>query len=137
MGFSRRGEASSKDISVFLFDDNSLFLESLSFLLNYQKGIKVAGRATSIEEARQFTRENPPEVVILGMGIFKKKEKFALLSFWQAHRIPVIVLGLEKEDKEEALKRGAAAFFRKGESYPELLATIREKGGREGSYPEI
>lgn len=52
-------------------------------------------------------------MIILGIGIFNREEKFTLLSLWQG--IPVIVLGLDEEDKEEALKRGAYAFFRKGE----------------------
>jgi len=61
--------------------------------------------------------------------MFNQEGYYALLSFWQEEGIPVIVLGLEEKDKEEALKRGAAAFFRKGESYPELLATIKKIGG--------
>ncbi|MDI3543421.1 MAG: hypothetical protein PWP57_1026 [Candidatus Atribacteria bacterium] len=129
MGFSWRGEVFSKDVSVFLFDDNPLFLENLAFLLNRQNGIRVTGKTTSLEEARQLTQKNPPEVVILGIGMFNKEGYYALLSFWQEQGIPVIVLGLDSKEGEEALRRGASAFFRKGESYPELLATINKIGG--------
>jgi len=129
MAFSVRGELFSKSISAFLCDDNPLFLDNLAFFLNRQNGIRVIGKTTSIEEARQLTQKNPPEVVILGIGMFNQEGYYALLSFWQEEGIPVIVLGLEEKDKEEALKRGAAAFFRKGESYPELLATIKKIGG--------
>ena len=129
MVFSVRGELFSKNISVFLFNDNSLFLDNLAFFLNRQNGIRVIGKTTSIEEARQLTKNNPPEVVILGIGMFNREEKFTLLSLWQEQGIPVIVLGLDEEDKEEALKRGAYAFFRKGENKEELLATIRKIGG--------
>jgi len=123
------GKVFSKNISVFLCGENSLFLDNLAFFLNRQKGIRVIGKTTSIEEARQLTKNSPPEVVILGIGMFNREGYYALLSLWQEQGIPVIVLGLDEEDKEEALKRGAYAFFRKGESYPELLATIRKIGG--------
>ena len=126
MCFSRRGNSSFKDISAFLFNDNPLFLDNFTFL-NRQKGIRVIGKITSLEEARQLTKNSPPEVVILGIGMFNREEKFTLLSLWQEQGIPVIVLGLDEEDKEEALKRGAYAFFRKGENKEELLATIRKK----------
>ena len=129
MVFSVRGELFSKNISVFLFNDNSLFLDNLAFFLNRQKGIRVIGKITSLEEARQLTKNSPPEVVILGIGMFNREEKFTLLSLWQEQGIPVIVLGLDEKDKEEALKRGAHAFFRKGENKEELLATIRKIGG--------
>jgi len=112
MSFSL-GEDFFRSVSVYLFDGNSFFLENLAFFLNRQNGIRVIGKTTSIEEACQLTKNNPPEVVILGIGIFNREEKFTLLSLWQG--IPVIVLGLDEEDKEEALKRGAYAFFRKGE----------------------
>ena len=128
MGYSWRGDF-SKGVSVFLCNDNPLFLENLAFFLNRQKGIKVAGTTTSIEQARQLTKKNPPEIAILGIGMFNKEGYYALLSIWQEQGIPVIVLGLEEEDKEEALKRGARAFFRKGEKEEEILATIGKIGG--------
>ena len=112
MSSSSRGDF-FRSVSVYLFDGNSFFLENLAFFLNRQNGIIVIGKTTSIEEACQLTKNNPPEVVILGIGIFNREEKFTLLYLWQG--IPVIVLGLDEEDKEEALKRGAYAFFRKGE----------------------
>ena len=68
-------------------------------------------------------------MVILGIGMFNKEGYYALLSLWQEQRIPVFVFGLDEEDKEEALKRGAYAFFRKGENKEELLATIKKIGG--------
>ncbi len=129
MSSSSRGDF-FRSVSVYLFDGNSFFLENLAFFLNRQNGIRVIGKTTSIiEEARQLTKNNPPEVVILGIGIFNREEKFTLLSLWQEQGIPVIVLGLDEEDKKEALKRGAYAFFRKGENKEELLATIRKIGG--------
>lgn len=73
MCFSWWGNFSSKDISVFLCDDNPLFLENLAFLLNQQKGIIVVGKTTSLEEARQFTKKNPPQIAILGIGMFNKE----------------------------------------------------------------
>jgi len=118
-----------RSVSVYLFDGNSFFLENLAFFLNRQKGIRVTGKITSIEEAHQLTKNNPPEVVILGIRMFNKEEKFILLSLWQEQGIPVIVLGLDEKDKEEALKRGASAFFRKGKSYLELLTTTKKIGG--------
>ena len=128
MCFSLRGDF-FKSISVFLCDNNFLFLENLAFLLNRQNGIRVTGTTTSIEEARQLTKKNHPQVAILGIGMFNKEEYYALLSLWQEEGIPVIVLGLDDKDKEEALHRGAYAFFRKGENKEELLATIRKIGG--------
>jgi len=124
MSSSSRGDF-FRSVSVYLFGGNSFFLENLAFFLNRQNGIRVIGKTTSIEEARQLTKNNPPEVVILGIGMFNREGYYTLLSLWQG--IPVIVLGLDEEDKEEALKRGAYAFFRKGENKEELLATIRKK----------
>jgi len=57
MCFSGRGNSSFKDISAFLFNDNPLFLDNLAFLLNRQKGIRVIGKTTSIEEARPFAKK--------------------------------------------------------------------------------
>ncbi len=126
---SWRGDSSFKDISTFLFNNNSLFGDNLAFFFNRQNGIRVIGKITSLEEARQLTKNSPPEVVILGIGMFNREGYYTLLSLWQEQGIPVIVWGSDEEEEEEALKRGAYAFFRKGESYPELLAAIRKIGG--------
>jgi len=126
---SWRGDSSFKDISTFLFNNNPLLGDNLAFFLNRQNGIRVIGKITSLEEARQLTKNNPPEVVILGIGMFNREGYYTLLSLWQRQGIPVIVWGLDEGDKEEALKRGAYAFFRKGENKEELLAAIRKIGG--------
>lgn len=77
---SWRGNSSFKDISVYLFYYNSLFwIISLLF------------HTTNLEEARQLTKNNPPEVAILGIGIFNKEGYYVLLSLWQEQGIPVIV----------------------------------------------
>jgi len=128
MCFSWRGNSSFKDISAFLFCYNSLFGNNLAFL-NRQNGIRVTLKTTSIEKARQLTKKNHPEIAILGIGMFNQEGYYALLSFWQEEGIPVIVLGLDDKEEEETLKRGAYAFFRKGESYPELVAAIKKIGG--------
>ncbi len=57
MCFSGRGNSSFKDISAFLFNDNPLFLDNFTFL-NRQKGIRVTGKTTSIEEACPFAKKN-------------------------------------------------------------------------------
>ncbi|MBP9015203.1 MAG: hypothetical protein KBH15_01695 [Candidatus Atribacteria bacterium] len=46
------GEVFSKNISAYLFNNNSLFGDNLAFLLNRQNGIRVTGKITSLEEAR-------------------------------------------------------------------------------------
>jgi len=60
---------------------------------------------------------------------YNREGYYTLLSLWQRQGIPVIVLGLDEKEEEEALWREVLAFFRKGESYSELLATIKKIGG--------
>ncbi|HSV31913.1 MAG TPA: response regulator transcription factor [Atribacteraceae bacterium] len=95
-----------KMIKVFLIDDNRFFLESLTFILNLKKEMKVVGTATQGREGLKMIEAWSPDVVLLDMMLPDQDGISVLSSIREKISIPVIMLSIHEEYRNQALRRG-------------------------------
>ncbi len=122
-------------INVLLVDDHELVRTGIHRLLDDAKGIRVAAEASSGEQAIEYIRQTPPDVVMMdlnmpGMGGLEATRKLKKT----VPTLPVIVLTVHTDDPypSQLLKAGAAGYLHKGCSVDEMVEAINEvnKGGR-------
>ena len=113
------------DRRLLLVDDDPLMTDSLEFLLR-QEGYEVTVAATG-SDALQEARTNPPDLVLLDVGLPDLNGVEVcrrLRMFWSG---PVIVLTARRQeaDKVIGLDAGADDYVTKPFSARELLARVR------------
>jgi len=113
---------------VFVVDDNRFFLESLVFLLNRQKDIKVVGTYHRARGVLQKIKAAQPDVVILDVQLPDGDGISILQEIKSQLGIPVIMLTIYEEGRERAMKNGAYAYLVKGEELDILYQKIRQVG---------
>ncbi|HPT64158.1 MAG TPA: response regulator transcription factor, partial [Candidatus Atribacteria bacterium] len=111
---------------VFVVDDNRFFLESLVFLLNRQKDIKVVGTYHRARGVLQKIKAAQPDVVILDVQLPDGDGISILQEIKSQLGIPVIMLTIYEEGRERAMKNGAYAYLVKGEELDILYQKIRQ-----------
>lgn len=120
--------ASMAPIRLCVFDDQTLFRESLSKMLESQAGLIVVGEASDGEAAIQQAMVLKPDVILMDIGL-------PLLDGLQATRqikdlLPgVRVIGITAYPNDEIFRRALTAgfdsFILKDARLDELVATIR------------
>jgi len=114
---------------VFVVDDNRFFLESLVFLLNRQKDIKVVGTYHRARGVLQKSKLLNP-MLLFWMCSFPDGDGISILQEIKSQLgIPVIMLTIYEEGRERAMKNGAYAYLVKGEELDILYQKIRQIGG--------
>ncbi|MBC7216948.1 MAG: response regulator transcription factor [Candidatus Caldatribacterium sp.] len=120
----------SKEIRVFLIDDNRFLLESLEFLINAQPGLRVVGKSTRGRGVISRLRKLNPDVVVLDVRLDEEDGLELLEKLKEELSIPVVMLSMYEEYEEEALRRGAFAYLVKGRDVYDLYRTLREASGQ-------
>ena len=121
-------------IRVILADDQELIRESLSFVLNAQADIDMAGIATNGREAIELVRREKPDVVLMDIRMPEVDGVECTRLIKEAYpQIKVIILTTFDDDEYVfgALRYGASGYLLKGVSVAELANAVREaaKGG--------
>lgn len=112
-------------IRLLLVDDQELFLQGLSMILESQDGLEVVGTALDGEQAIARTRELQPDVVLMDirMPVLDGVSATAAIRREAPEPPPhVIVLTTIRQDKAvvDALRAGASGFLLK-DARPEFL----------------
>jgi two-component system nitrate/nitrite response regulator NarL len=106
----------SKQLSVLLVDDHTLFRKGLAELLEQRGDIKVAGIAGNADDAMRLLAETQPDVVITDLNM-PPNGGLALLRQIRTEQWPGPVLILTVSDAEEdlaaALRAGAQGYLLK------------------------
>jgi two-component system nitrate/nitrite response regulator NarL len=106
----------TKQLSVLLVDDHTLFRKGLAELLEQRGDIRVAGIAGNADDAMRLLAENQPDVVITDLNM-PPNGGLALLRQIRAQQWPGPVLILTVSDAEEdlagALRAGAQGYLLK------------------------
>ncbi|MDP2793744.1 MAG: response regulator [Sulfurisoma sp.] len=106
----------TKQVSVLLVDDHTLFRKGLAELLEQRGDIKVAGIAGNADDAMRLLADTQPDVVITDLNM-PPHGGLALLRQIRAAQWPVPVLILTVSDAEEdlagALRAGAQGYLLK------------------------
>src|SRR6266511_4661608 len=116
-------------IKVLLVIEVPLIGNIFASVLNDEPDIKVVSCAASLQDALEFTRQQEVNVVLVNVGL---PDRGALtLVRMMADRtstIKVLVLGLYKENQDDALRyieAGAAGYILKDSSLTEFIEVIR------------
>ena len=125
----RAGHYGRMPTHVLIVDDSELIRTRLRALLGSVEGIASIREATTLGEALDYTRCDPPTFVILdlhlpdghGAHIIHQFRQFAPL-LWVA----VLTIHSEPVYRERCLELGADWFFDKGTEIESLLAVVRQ-----------
>ncbi|MEN3183770.1 MAG: response regulator transcription factor [Atribacterota bacterium] len=111
---------------VFLVDDNRFLLESLVFLLERQGDFQVVGVSPRGKGLLRRLAKAKPDVVLLDVCLEDSDGIAVLQSIQRELRIPVVMMSVYEEYREQALKHGAFAYVVKGGDPLELYRVLRE-----------
>ena len=127
--FAGTAPVETRTIRVVLADDESLFVEALAALLDFDERIDVVGRARDGLEALRLVASARPDVVLMDLdmprinGIGATRIRAAEYPFGHV----VIVTGsILPEDLERAREAGAAAYITKDRVHEELTDILVE-----------
>src|SRR5512136_1417584 len=109
---------------ILVIDDEPQILRALRAILGAQFRVTTASRG---QEGLTLAAANPPDVVILDLGLpdISGIEVCARLREWT--QIPIIILSVRdsEKDKVAALDKGADDYLTKPFGIEELLARVR------------
>jgi DNA-binding NarL/FixJ family response regulator len=120
-------------LRVVIADDNSLFVNALSGLLDAEDSIEIVGRAQDGEEAARLAAQLGPDVVLMDLSMprldgFEATQRVRA----EAPGTAVVILtgSLESGDLEKAREAGAAGYVTKDRILAELIGAIRSAAAK-------
>jgi DNA-binding NarL/FixJ family response regulator len=110
-------------VKVLLVDDEPMFLEALTALLEQDGRIDIVGTASG-EEAVELAQERRPDVALVDLSLpgidgFELTRKLV-----ETQPAPRVVAVSGSADGERAREAGACGFLLKGGLYDEVAETI-------------
>ncbi len=110
---------------ILLVDDDALLRRSLAF--NLEKAGYRASTSGSAEDALAIARRDPPDVVLLDIGLPQMDGLSAMRQFQDQMGIPVILLTARRRELDEVLglELGAEDYITKPFDLDVLLARIK------------
>lgn len=115
-------------IRVLLVDDHAVLRAGLVSLLEGQEDISVVGEADSAEGALELIGQNPPDIVVMDLGMPGMSAFDAIREIRsQQPDVRVIVLSMHKGNEivTKALESGAEGYVPKSSAHTDLLRAIR------------
>lgn len=113
--------------SIFIVDDHPVIRLAVRMLLE-NEGYRIAGETDNGVDAMQMVRENPPDLIILDIGI-PKLDGLEVLSRFNAMSLHLKVLVLTAQSPAlfaiRCMLSGAAGYVCKQEDLSELLSAIK------------
>jgi DNA-binding NarL/FixJ family response regulator len=113
---------------VVIVDDQPLFRERLSQIINYEPDMEVTGEAENIKDALQLIQNTSPDLAIIeitlkgstGLQLIKSLKPLSI-------GLPVLVLSMHEESlyAERVLRAGASGYIMKRQGPSEVLVAIR------------
>jgi len=117
-----------KKIRVLIVDDHTLFRQGLRAMLEFEKGIKIIGEASSGSEAIQKCEKLLPDIVLMDLEMPELNGIEAVKAIRQScPNVGIIMLTMYGDDGHlfEAIKAGANGYVLKESSIDKLLAHIK------------
>jgi DNA-binding NarL/FixJ family response regulator len=114
---------------ILLVDDHALFRDSLARFLDGETGLKIVGGCGTLEEARDFLRNDAIDLVLLdfdlgqrdGMDFIRSAE---LLNY--KGKVLLVTAGVDESSAVALVGHGIAGVFFKHDSPALLVDAIRE-----------
>jgi DNA-binding NarL/FixJ family response regulator len=123
------GEENMSKLRVLLADDHPLMIAGIRSALTADKGIEIAGEATSGTQVLQLISHSAPDVVLIDLRLPEIDGLACLERIREKYpKVKVILLSAVDEPAEiaRAFERGACAYVVKGIDPGDLAAVIRQ-----------
>jgi DNA-binding NarL/FixJ family response regulator len=128
-------------IRVAIIEDQREIREGLRALIGGTSGFEISGVWRSMEEALDRIREQPPDVVLLDIGLPKMSGIEGTQALRQIYpALPILVLTIHKENDQifDAICAGASGYLLKTTPPARLLEDIQEVvAGGSPMSPEV
>ncbi len=121
-------DQASKPICILIVDDHPVVVAGLTSMLGTQPGLKVLGSATSGEEAIEFLRAKPADLLLLDLRMPGMSGVDTLLALKREKiNTRAIILSTHETDEEiyRAVRAGAHAYLSKNSKQSEMVEAIQ------------
>ncbi len=112
---------------VFIVDDHAVIRNTLSKLINLEKGFRACGEAGNLPDALQGISENSPDIVIVDLNLGHDSGIRLIEILLRLYPgLPVMVLSMHDESlyAERCLKAGARGYIMKAEPPEKLISAL-------------
>ncbi len=126
-------ERLSSEIRTLVADDEPLFVEMLTAMLSVEEGIAVVATARDGRMAVRLAHELDPDVIVMdvSMPVMDGIEATRVIREQDPNACVMILTGgTAPSDVDRARKAGAAVYLTKDRIATELVAEIRNLGGK-------
>lgn len=114
-------------ICILIVDDHPVVVAGLTSMLDTQPGLEVLGSATSGEEAIEFLRRKPADLLLLDLRMPGMSGVDTLLALKREKiNTRVIILSSHETDEDiyRAVRAGAQAYLSKNSKQSEMIEAI-------------
>lgn len=114
--------------NILLVDDHALFRDSVARFLDSESDIHVVGGCATIDEAREFLRQNVVDLVLLDFDLGQRDGidfMRAAESIGYQGKVLLVTAGVEETSAANLVKRGIAGVFLKHDPPAVLVDAIR------------
>lgn len=128
----------SESVRILLVDDHVLVREGIARLLASQPDFRVAGEASTVDEAVEVVKRTPIDVVLLDINL-GTHQGGAFLDMARnvgfAGKVLVVTAGVSRGEAHRLLDKGYSGIFLKHEGPPLLIERIRGLAAGEAPLP--
>jgi len=118
----------AKPCRILLVDDHAVVRHGLRFLLSSQAGIEVCGDVSTAEDAIDFVKREPPDLVVLDLTLPEMSGLDAtrhIKEISPATEVLVLTMHFTEELAREVLRAGAIGYVLKSDADTELLTAVQ------------
>jgi DNA-binding NarL/FixJ family response regulator len=128
MNDDRRGQASTRPVSILLVEGNRLLREGLAGMIRQQEDFKILAAIGDRDSVFEHVQRLKPRVVLLDLGLRKQDDQRLVDQLTREHpEVKIIVMDLlpTQADVFVLVRAGVSGFILKDATFDDVLTTVR------------